>query len=413
MHRTGEKGMKGYTRIKADYLFDSMAGEFKRDPLVTIERDKIASVEHLGESSSSSDAETVDLSGCTLLPGFIDSHDHLSLSPQLKNAAQLMSDPDPMLTLRGIINMRTDLSAGITTSRCLGEKNFIDICLRNALNQGMIEGPRIVTCTRGIKASHGHGVVGTAFDGCDAIRDAVRENIKRGADFTKIFATDTARASSFLPSYLSPDEIKTAVDESHRAGKMVAAHSIGGAGLTDCIEQGVDVIEHAYVASDEQLDSLLKNNRWVVLTPSVFFDDTRMENLAKDAADQRRGNRDEVRETYGKILISGIKVAIGTDASHGRLVEDVIFLVSVLGGRLAKCLQAITSNAADICGMGHLIGSIVPGTKADLVAVKGNVERDIKSLRRVCFVMKDGIVRTSNSTFDQCCNGKAYDFKTV
>jgi imidazolonepropionase-like amidohydrolase len=402
--------MNKRTRIQADCLFDTATGAFQRDPVVTVEGDCIASVQ-FGKPLPAGDGETIELQGCTLLPGLIDAHDHLSLSPQFKDAAQLMSDPDPVLTVRAIVNMQTDLAAGITTSRCLGEKNFVDIHLKHALAQGLIAGPRLFIAARGIKASHGHGVVGTAFAGCDEIREAVRENLKRGADFTKIFVTDTARTSPFLPSYLGPEEIRTAVEESHRAGKMVAAHSIGGAGLADCIGQGVDVIEHAYFASDEQIEDLLRGNRWVVLTPSVFFDDARLANLGGEAADQRRNNREEVAEVYRKILQSGTKFAIGTDASHGRLVEDVIFLVTVLGACLNQCLRAITSSAAGLCGMEHLIGSIRPGTKADLVAVKGNVEREVRNLRQVCFVMKDGAVQKSNAPSPRCQNGQAYDLK--
>jgi imidazolonepropionase-like amidohydrolase len=397
--------------IKADYMFDSKTGDFKRNVVVTVEEDTIAKVEACGTATHDA-AKLVDLPGCTLLPGFIDSHDHLSLSPQLKNAAQLMSDPDPVLTLRGVINMRTDLAAGITTSRCLGEKNFIDIHLKNAVNDGVIEGPRIITGTRGIKASHGHGVVGTAFDGVDAVRDAVRENIRRGADFIKIFATDTARTSEFLPSYLSPVEIRIAVDEAHRSGKAVAAHSVGGEGLTNCIEQGVDVIEHAYFASDPQLDSIAKKNRWVVLTPSVFFDEHRFANMAPSVATIRRNNRQEIAGIYRKILKSGIKVAIGTDASHGRLVEDVIFLVGVLEGRLTECLQGITSKAAELTSCDGIIGSIAPGKKADLVAVIGDVGRDVRCLRNLCFVMKNGLTYVNQSVpIHQPACGDGYDYK--
>ncbi len=383
--------MKKSIYMKADRMFDSVEGVFKRDPLVTVQEDKIIDVS-FGAVSIPAGAEVIELTQCTLLLGFVDAHDHLSLSPQLKNHPQLMFDPDPVLTLRGIINMKTDLALGITTARCLGDKNFVDLYLKEAVNQGIIDGPRIITSTRGIKASHAHGFVGTAFDGPDAIRKAVRENIKRGADFIKLFVTGTSRQSDFLPYYLSPEEIRTAVEEAHRAGKKVAAHCIGGEGLTHCIEQGVDVIEHAYFATDDQIDQLIKAGRSVVLTPRIFFNDARWSTIGQEAIAEFRQNREEVAERYQKILKSGVKIAVGTDASHGEIAEDVILLVNSLGESVARALQSITLQGAKLCDMENLIGSIEIDKKADLVAVSGNVDSDVTALRSVCFVMKDGVI---------------------
>jgi imidazolonepropionase-like amidohydrolase len=378
------------TYIKAANMFDSGAGIFKRDPMITIENDRIINV-RFGDSSLPDTGKIIALKGCTLLPGFIDAHDHLALSPQLKNYPQIMADPDPVLIVRAIVNMKTDLYAGITTARCLGDRNFIDLYLKDAVNQGLIEGPRIFTATRGIKASHAHGFVATPFDGMEAIRSAVRENLKRGADFIKIFVTGNSRQSEYLPYYLSPQEIHTAVAEAHRVGKKVAAHCIGGDGLTACIEQGVDVIEHAYYANDAQIESLVKKDRWVVLTPRINFNDARWANVSEKAVHEMRKNRTEVLNSQQKLMQSGVKLAIGTDATHGEVVEDVIFVVNTMGGTIARALQAITKTAAELCEMGQLVGSITEGKKADLVAVSGAVEKDIQVLRNVCFVMKDGI----------------------
>ena len=382
--------MNNLTYIKAAYMFDSMAGMFKKDPIVTVENDRIINV-RLGDSALPAKGKIIELTGCTLLPGFIDAHDHLALSPQLKNYPLIMADPDPVLIVRSIVNMKTDLYAGITTSRCLGDRNFIDLYLKDAVNQGLIEGPRIFTATRGIKASHAHGFVGTPFDGTEAIRSAVRENLKRGADFIKIFVTGNSRQSEYLPYYLSPQEIHTAVEEAHRVGKKVATHCIGGEGLNVCIEQGVDIIEHAYYANDAQIESLLKKDRWVVLTPRINFNDARWANVSEKAVNEMKINRTEVLNSQQKLLQSGVKLAIGTDATHGEIVEDVIFVVTTMGETIVRALQAITKSAAELCELGHLVGSITEGKKADLVAVSGVVEKEIQVLRNVRFVMKDGM----------------------
>ncbi len=383
--------MAQLVRIKAGYLFDSVAGAFRRNPVITVENDTIMDVS-FGEPARQDGADVISLDGCTLLPGLIDAHNHLSLSPQLPNHAQLMLDPDAVLTIRGIVNMKTDLRAGVTTSRYLGEKNFVDLHLRDAVESGLIEGPRIVTSTRGIKASHAHGFVGTGCDGAEAIRVAVRENIRRGADFIKIFVTGTSRRAEFLPCYLSREELGTAVDEAHRAGKKIAAHCIGGEGLTNCIQEGVDVIEHAYFATDEQIEMLVKEKRWVVLTPRIFFNDARWRMLGEDVAAEFRNNREEVTERYKAILQSGVAMAVGTDACHGEIAEDVFLMVSAFGESLARSLQAITINAAKLCELDHQIGSITVGKKADLVAVSGDLEDDVRRLGSTRMVMKDGIV---------------------
>ncbi|MBP1931026.1 metal-dependent hydrolase family protein [Ammoniphilus resinae] len=374
--------------IKADYLFDSIEGAFKPDPMVWVNGDQIEKVS-FGTEPEFSDYEQVDLTGCTLLPGFIDAHDHLSLSPQLENHPKLMNDPDPLLMLRGIQNMKYDLSKGITTSRCLGDKNFIDIYLRDAVEQGIVDGPRIITCTRGIKASHAHGSVGTVFNGVENIRQAVRENLLRGADFIKLFITDTIRTSEYFPYYMSVEEIRVAVEEAHRVGKKVAVHAIGGDGLTHCVEQGVDVIEHAYFASDQQIDLMLKKNSWVVLTPSIFFNDNRWTTVPQAVAEGFYRNREEVLERHQAIIRSGMKYAVGTDATHGELHEDVIFLVEI-GEKISRALQGITIHAAELCEREDQIGSISPGKKADLVAIKGNLQENPAALRSIDWVMKGG-----------------------
>lgn len=382
------------TFIKADYMFDSINGEFIQNPIVIVENETIIDVK-CGEIEIPENSHVLHFNGCTLLPGLIDAHDHLSLSPQLENHSELMNDPDPLQMLRGIANMKIDLNKGITTSRCLGDKNFIDVYLKQGVEQGIIEGPRIFTCTRGIKATHAHGSVGTVFNGVEEIRKAVRENLKNGADFIKIFVTDTVRETEYMPYFMTKEEIRVAVKEAHQVGKKVAAHAIGGDGLTHCIEEGVDIIEHAYFASDAQIESILQNNRTVVLTPSIFFNDDRWNTVPKEVAKKFHNNKEEVCLVHKKLIQSGIHYAVGTDATHGELDKDLIFLVSI-GESIVKALQGITINAAKLCEMDHLIGSISVGKKADLVAVKGNVEKEIEAISSVIWVMQNGRIKKDN-----------------
>ncbi|MCM3762986.1 amidohydrolase family protein [Alkalihalobacillus oceani] len=381
--------------IKASFLFDSRKGTFVADPVVLIENDQIIDLQY-GEVDLDRADQVIDLMGYTLLPGLIDAHDHLSLSPQLENHPALMNDPDPLLMIRAIENMKIDLKKGITTSRCLGDKNFIDIYIRDAVEQGIVEGPRIITCTRGIKATHAHGSVGTVFNGKEEIRRAARENLLRGAQFLKLFITDTIRTGEFMPYYMTREEVRVVVEEAAQVGKKVAAHSIGGEGLTICIEEGVEVIEHAYFASDQQIEAMKENNHWVVLTPSIFFNDRRWSTVPASVAAGFRRNREEVLERHQAILRSGIKFAVGTDATHGQLDEDIIFLVNI-GGDPVTVLQGVTINAAKVCDFEDQIGSVEIGKKADLVALKGKLHEDINLIKNIEWVMKNGEIKVENN----------------
>ncbi|NEU30039.1 amidohydrolase family protein [bacterium LRH843] len=380
--------------IKASYLFNSVTGSYMNNPVVFIRGDRITDVRY-GYVHTENNAEVIDLTGHTLLPGLIDAHDHLSLSPQLENHPALMNDPDPLLMLRAIVNMKIDLRKGITTSRCLGDKNFIDIYIKDAVEQGMLEGPRIITCTRGIKATHAHGSVGTVFNGVEEMRKAARENLLRGAQFLKIFVTDTIRNQEYMPYYMTREEIRAVVQEAAQVGKKVAAHSVGGEGLTLCIEEGVEVIEHAYFASDEQIESMKKNNQWVVLTPSIFFNDNRWATVPVSVADEFKRNREEVLERHVAILHAGINFAVGTDATHGELDNDIVFLSSI-GGNPEQILQGVTINAAKVCELESDIGSIEKGKKADIVALKGNLEQNIHLIKEIEWVMKNGQLKVEN-----------------
>lgn len=386
--------MRKVIYLKADSMFDSIKGVFVKNPIITIEEDKINEV-RFDARVIPEGAEVIDLTGCTLLPGLVDAHNHLSLSPHLKNHPHLMFDADPLLIIRALHNMKTDLMSGVTSARCLGEKNFIDIYLKDTVNQGLIEGPRMIVAGRGIKASHAHGFVGTAYDGVEAVRMAVRENIKRGVDLIKLFVTGNTNRNNFLPYFLSAAEIGVAVQEAHQVGKKVAVHCIGGEGLTHCIEQGVDIIEHAYFATDEQIEKLVKLNRWVVVTPRIFFNDVRWATVSQETIAEFQYNREEVKERHQALVRSGVKFAVGTDASHGEFAEDVILLTE-LGDTAGRALQAATISAARVSEMDTLVGSIESGKFADFVAVKGDLERDIERLRSVCFVMKGGKVYRDN-----------------
>jgi imidazolonepropionase-like amidohydrolase len=200
--------------------------------------------------------ETIDLGSSILMPGMIDSHNHTSLDARLDGHLDMMNDSECALTIRAIKCMRDDLMSGVTSSRCLGEKHYVDVTLRNEINAGRLEGPRLQVAGIGMRSVHGHGYVGVPHTGEQEFRKTCRENMLRKVDLLKIFVTGGAPPLSgdFVPCFLSVEEIATVTSEAKRMGLRSAAHCIGGEGLTHCIKAGIDVIEHAYCAADTDLE---------------------------------------------------------------------------------------------------------------------------------------------------------------
>jgi imidazolonepropionase-like amidohydrolase len=360
--------------------------------VILIEGQRIIGVGREGEVRGKADARVLDCRDQTLLPGLIDCHNHLSLDPRLENYLYRMADPIPALTLRACETMKIDLRSGVTTSRCMGDKGFLDVECKKAVAEERIEGPRLLIATRGIRAFHGHGFVGYPFGGIDQIQAAVRENLSAGADLIKIFITGTLRGPKGIPSYFSKEEIQTAVDEAHRVGIPVATHCIGGIGFEWAIETGIDVIEHGYFLTDREIDLFVKSDRWLVMTPSVFFTDARIQTLPTYLMDGHLRQRDEVAQRMRAAIKAGIKFAVGTDGMHGGLAQEIQYLVD-FGATPNQALMAATCHAAKVCGLEESIGTLEPGKFGDILGVKGNPLEDIGALKRVKTVISGGEIK--------------------
>jgi imidazolonepropionase-like amidohydrolase len=303
-----------------------------------------------------------------------------------------MDDSEAALTLRACTNMAADLYAGVTTARCLGDRNFLDIECRRAVESGRMEGPRLLVAGRGIRASHGHGFVGYPFDGLDAIRGAVRENLGAGADLIKFYLTGTLKGPRGIPSYYSQQEIGLVVEEARRVGVRTAVHCIGGIGLDWCLEAGVDSIEHGYFATDRQIGLLAASDSWLVMTPSPFLTEARIRTLPPNLIADHLHQRDEAAERMAAALKGGVKMAAGTDGMHTGLAQEIEYLVQ-LGASEEDALAAATRNAAAVCGLAERVGTLEIGKVADIVGVSGNPLEDIGALKRVKTVIAGGRVR--------------------
>jgi imidazolonepropionase-like amidohydrolase len=341
------------------------------------------------ETGDPAGARVLNFPDQVLLPGLIDCHNHVSMDPTQENWPAHLSDSDVEQTLRAVNNLAADLKSGVTTARCLGDRNFLDVACKKAIESGRLPGPRLVVATRGIRATHGHGMVGYPFDGPDSVRRAVRENVKAGADVIKLFITGTVRTGPDLPCFPSAEEISTAVEEAHRAGLPAAAHCIGGAGFEHCLSAGLDCFEHGYFFTDRQIELLLKSGRWLDLTPSPFFTEERIRTLPGEIADAFRQNREEVAERMRSLVGSGVKFAAGTDGMHGELAREAEYLVD-FGAAPEQALAAVTRNAAALIGLEKSVGTLEPGKAADIIGVTGNPLQDIRALRSVRTVFSRG-----------------------
>ena len=386
--------------LKGALVWDGVAGRPAENAAILIQRGLIRAVGPIGEILTASDAEVLDFQEATLLPGLIDSHTHLAMDASMENYLDRMADDVAQQTLRATAMMLRDLRSGVTSCRCLGDKEFLDVACRNAVENGLVAGPRLRVATRGIRAPHGHGFVGYPFNGIDEIRNAIRENVRQGADLIKIYISGTLKGSGKLPAYLSREEIRLAIKEAHDAGLPVASHCVGGEGLDSAVEFGLDTLEHAYHITPAQIERISRSKTRIVLTPGAVLSDQRMRNLPKRLI---AGHLEEREQMFGSMALcvkSGMEFAVGTDGMHGHLAEDVEFLEQ-LGATKLQALQAATSSGAQICGLANETGSLIRGKSADILAVAGNPFEKLNALRNVVAVFRKGemIYHGLSSTF--------------
>jgi imidazolonepropionase-like amidohydrolase len=298
--------------------------------------------------------------------------------------------------LRATANIRRDFFAGTTTMRVMAEENFLDLDVREAIDAGVIPGPRLLCATRGITASNGHGRAFTAFDGIDEIRRGVRENFAHGADHVKLFTTGgvSTPGSTLQASGYTRAEIRAAVEEAERVGAYAAAHAHGGPGLRWALEEGVSTIEHGALATDEDVQLMIDKAAWLICTFSVLFHPTGIEQGdAHQPAIMHKVHwaRQVVNANFPNILRSGVRYAVGTDSMHGRMPYELATLVR-LGVSPHDALLAGTRNGAAACRVLDRTGTLEEGKAADLIGLAADPLERIDAVQDVVFVMKSGVV---------------------
>ena len=398
------------TAIKAARMFDGKSDQIISPGLIVISNGHIQSV----GGSIPAGAKIIDLGDATLLPGFIDSHTHLTMDFDLDyNAARLkaLDRTTAESAIHATVNARKTLMAGFTTVRDVGSQEFLDVGLRNSINAGIVPGPRMLVSVHALGATGGHcddgdgikfgllnhesGPEDGVINSPDQARYAVRWNIKYGADIIKTCATGGVLSPTDdvdVPQ-LTQAELDALVTAAHELRRKTAAHAHGNEGARRAVLAGIDSIEHGTFIDDTTLRLMKEKGTYLVPTLSVRsgIAESKFPPLVQAKADLALKAQDSL---VRRALAIGVKIALGTDAAvypHGDNALEFV-LMAADGMPNAQALRAGTSTAADLLGLANKIGTLENGKLADVVAVPGNPLDDIKLTQSVFFVMKEGAV---------------------
>lgn len=397
--------------LKAARMFSGKGDSTVRDAVVIVEGGRIKAAGSGLQVPAG--ARVVDLGDSTLLPGLIDSHTHVSgESEDDWNAAFTagLRRTVPEAALRASAHARNLLMAGFTTIRDLGSGEWVDVGLRNTSREGIIAGPRMLVSVHSLGARGGH-CDGTGFpyelfgpepgieegiaSGPDQFRDAVRFQIKYGADVIKICATGgvLSLADEVDTPQLTQDEMNAIVEEAHRLRKKTAAHAHGAEGAKVAIRAGIDSIEHGSFLDDEALRMMKDRGTWLV--PTLLAGEyvtSPQRKYPPEIAEKARAAMSKRSDMFRKAVKMGVRIAFGTDSGvspHGVNARELKLMVDH-GMTPAAALRAATSSAAELLGISRLTGTLEAGKEADVVAVPGDPLADVAVTERVSFVMKGG-----------------------
>jgi imidazolonepropionase-like amidohydrolase len=387
------------TAVRAARLLDVKTGALINNVVVLVEGERILAVG--AGLPVPPGANVIDLGDMTLLPGLIDCHTHLLSSSSGDYGMMLLTKSQAYRALEGASNARRTLLAGFTAVRDVENEGagYADVALRDAINRGLVEGPRMKVATRAIAAVGQYNPFGISPDlpdfprgaqmvsGVEEARRAVREQIGNGADLIKVYA-------DWDYPTLTLDELHVIVEEAHKAGARVAAHAVTREGIRNAVNAGVDSIEHGWGADRATLELMKQKGVWLVPTQGPIV------NHLAEASDERgrKSLQDlltQIRQTLKVARELGVKVASGYDASnalvHGTNAREIVGL-SAAGFTNLESIRAATTGAAELLGWQDRVGSLEAGKFADIIAVRGNPLSDISQLEDVPFVMKGGVV---------------------
>jgi imidazolonepropionase-like amidohydrolase len=411
-----QNGAPETTYIYCGKLIDTEKGEVLNSQTIIVEGATIKSVV-AGYQSAEAGVKIIDLKKFTVMPGLMDMHVHIEheSNPNKYLEKYTLNDAD-IAYMAQLYGMKT-LMAGFTTVRDLGGTG-VNVAYRNAINEGTVDGPRIFTCEKSIATTGGHadptngakrtllgdpgpdaGVVNSPEDA----RKAVRQRYKNGADCIKITATGgvlSVAASGLNPQFMD-DELEAIIQTSRDYGFHTAAHAHGAEGMKRAVIAGITSIEHGTYMTDEIMDLMIEKGTYYVPTISAgkfVADKARIAGFYPHVVALKAAEiGPKIQDTFSKAYKKGVKIAFGTDSGvslHGENADEFIFMVEA-GMPAMKAIQSATMTSAELLGLKDKLGSIKPGKYADIIAVEGNPLDDVRILKHVQFVMKDGKIYKS------------------
>jgi imidazolonepropionase-like amidohydrolase len=402
------------TLIHAGRLIDGVSSAPRERVTIVVDGGRIAAIESGFRAAGAGD-EAVDLSGATVLPGFMDMHVHLTSEYSRTSEIDSVKKSEADRAYDSVVYARRTLMAGFTAVRNLGDQWNTSIALRRAIDAGKVEGPRIFTSGRSIGTRGGHADASNSFgpfltsedprldtvcNGADDCREAVRQRYKDGADSIKITATGgvlSIAKSGSAPQF--PDqELAAVISTAHDYGMKVAAHAHGAEGIRRAVRNGIDSIEHGTFADDEGIRLMkeegthyvptISAGRWVydhAQDPDYFPAIVRPKALEVGP---------QIQQTFARAWKAGVRIMFGTDCgvcAHGDNAKEFGYMVDA-GMPVMDAIRSATIVPARYLGVDDRLGSLEPGKTADIVAVPGNPLDDVHVLERVSFVMKDGVI---------------------
>ena len=393
------------TVIRCGSLLDVRKGELIRNAVIVVDNGVIAGI----NIAAPNGADVVDLSRGTCMPGLMDVHDHLTTDPtQLGYESLGLSVPRQTIT--GVKNARLTLLAGFTTVRNVGASGYSDVALRDGINAGEIEGPRMFVSGPALGITGGHcdnNLLAPEFkfrdegvaDGPWALRTKVREVIKYGADLVKVCASGGVLSKGDTPGapQLSLEELTAVAEEAHKLGRKVAAHAHGTQSIKDSIRAGIDSIEHASLIDDEGIALAKQHGTFLVF--DIYNDDYILaeglkSGMLPESVEKEKALGKLQRTNFRRAYVAGARMAFGTDGGvypHGDNAKQFATMAE-WGMKPLESIRAATVEAAALVGLEGKAGSIEANYFADVIAVEGDPLADAAVLTRVKFVMKDGKV---------------------
>ena len=399
--------------VRCGKFLDVHSGRMLTDQLIVFDADGVITAVGPASSASTTAGTPIDLSSATCLPGLIDVHTHLTGDPS-SSGYQALGISVPREAITGAKNARRTIRAGFTTVRNVGASGYTDVALRDGINDGDIEGPRMLVsgpplgitgghCDNNLLPFEFHHIAEGVADGPWAARAKVRETVKYGADLIKICASGGVLSKGDQPGtpQYTLEEMQAIAEEAHKLGRKVAAHAHGTQSIKDAIRAGIDSIEHSSLIDDEGITLAKQHGTYLVF--DIYNDDFILQEGAKagmlpESIEKEKKIGRLQRENFRHAFQSGTKMAFGTDAGvypHGDNARQFAKMVE-WGMKPIDAIQAATVHAAELLGWSAKVGSLEPGRYADVIAVSGDPLSDVRVLESVKFVMKGGTVVRSD-----------------